>query len=148
MISEAETLVYNAETFSQVVFSWLGLNLLISLAGIAASIMYIQRSDGGKRQGLMLLLVWAIYTFLLTFGQVRFLYISTIAIGVLISIFFFWVLDLVEEKLAHHKQKAPKGWAIILLLLLISPTLAMNAAYFAGGTPPAVAGDWLQSLCG
>ena len=147
-ISEAEPLVYNAETFSQVVFSWLGLNLLISLAGIAASIIYITRSDGGKRQGQLLLLVWSVFTLLLTFGQARFLYISMIAMGVLTSIFFVWVVDLVEEKLANREQRAPKRWAVILLLLLISPMLAdaVNAVYFAGGTPPAVAGDWQQSL--
>jgi oligosaccharyl transferase (archaeosortase A-associated) len=147
-ISEAEPLVYDAETFYEVVFSPLGLNLLISLAGIAASIIYIQRSDGGRRQGLLLLLVWAIYTLILTFGQARFLYISMIAMGVLISIFFSWAKDLVERKLAERTQKAPKGWAIILLLLVISPTLtdAVNTVYYAGGTPPAVSGDWQQSL--
>jgi dolichyl-diphosphooligosaccharide--protein glycosyltransferase len=124
------------------------LNLLISLAGIAASIIYIQRSDGGKRQGQLLLLVWAVYTILLTFGQARFLYISMIAMGVLISIFFVWAKDLVDKKLAARTQKAPKGWAIILLLLVISPTLtdAVNTVYYAGGTPPAVSGDWQQSL--
>ena len=147
-ISEAEPLVYDAKTFYEVVFSPLGLNLLISLAGIAASIIYIQRSDGGKRQGQLLLLVWAVYTILLTFGQARFLYISMIAMGVLISIFFFWAKDLVDKKLAARTQKAPKGWAIILLLLVISPTLtdAVNTVYYAGGTPPAVSGDWQQSL--
>ena len=147
-ISEAEPLVYNAETFYEVVFSPLGLNLLISLAGIAASIVYIRRSEGRKRQGQLLLLVWAIYTLLLTFGQARFLYISMIAMGVLISILFFLAIDLVEKKLAERTQKAPKGWAVILLLLLITPTLtdAVNTVYFAGGNPPAVAGDWQQSL--
>ena len=147
-ISEAEPLVYDAKTFYEVVFSPLGLNLLISLAGIAASIIYIQRSDGGRKQGQLLLLVWAVYTILLTFGQARFLYISMIAMGVLISIFFSWAKDLVERKLAARTQKAPKGWAIILLLLVISPTLtdAVNTVYYAGGTPPAVSGDWQQSL--
>jgi len=147
-ISEAEPLVYDAKTFYEVVFSALGLNLLISLAGIAASIIYIRRSDGGKRQGQLLLLVWAVYTILLTFGQVRFLYVSTIAMGVLLSIFFFLAMDMVDRKLAARTKKAPKGWAVILLLLLISPTLtdAVNMAYIGGGTPPAVAGDWQQSL--
>jgi oligosaccharyl transferase (archaeosortase A-associated) len=147
-ISEAEPLVYDAKTFYEVVFSALGLNLLISLAGIAASIIYIQRSDGGRRQGQLLLLVWAVYTILLTFGQVRFLYISTISMGVLLSIFFFWAMDLVDRKLAARTQKAPKGWAVILLLLLITPTLteAVNMVYIGGETPPPVSGDWQQSL--
>jgi oligosaccharyl transferase (archaeosortase A-associated) len=147
-IGEAEPLVYDAETLSQVVFSWLGLNLLLSLAGIAATIIYIQRNDSGKRQGQLLLLVWGIYTLLLTFGQSRFLYLSMIAMGVLISIFFFLAMDLIDKKVAARNQKTPKGWAVILLLLVISPMLAesMNIVYFAGGTPPAVAGDWQQSL--
>ena len=147
-ISEAEPLVYDAKTFYDVVFSALGLNLLISLAGIAASIIYIRRSDGGRRQGQILLLVWTIYTLILTFGQARFLYISTISMGVLLSIFFFLAKDLVDRKLAARTQKAPKGWAVILLLLLITPTLtdAVNMVYIGGGTLPAVAGDWQQSL--
>ena len=147
-ISEAEPLVYNVETFYEVVFSPLGLNLLISLAGIAASIVYIRRSDREKGQGQLLLLVWAIYTIILTFGQARFLYVSMIAMGVLISIFFFLAMELVDKKLAARNQKAPKGWAVILLLLLITPTLtdAVNTVYYAGGTPPAVSGDWQQSL--
>jgi dolichyl-diphosphooligosaccharide--protein glycosyltransferase len=147
-ISEAEPLVYNAETFYEVVFSALGLNLLISLAGIAAAIVYIRRSERKKRDGQLLLLVWAIYTIILTFGQARFLYVSMIAMGVLISIFFFLAMELVDKNLAARNQKAPKGWAIILLLLLITPTLtdAVNTVYYGGGTPPAVAGDWQQSL--
>ncbi len=147
-IGEAEPLVYNAETFFQVVFSWLGLNLLFSLAGIAASIIYIRQSDGGKRQGRLLLLVWAVFTLLLTFGQTRFLYISIIAMGVLISIFFFWIVDLVEKRLAERPEKAPKGWAAILLLLLITPMLAgaVYVVYSVGGTPPEVEGDWQESL--
>ncbi len=147
-ISEAEPLVYDAKTFYDVVFSALGLNLLISLAGIAASIIYIRRSDGGRRQGQILLLVWTIYTLILTFGQARFLYISTISMGVLLSIFFFLAKDLVDRKLAERTQKAPKGWAVVLLLLLITPTLtdAVNMVYIGGGTLPAVSGDWQQSL--
>ena len=108
-ITEAEPLVYNAETFYEVVFSPLGLNLLFSLAGIAAAIVYIRRSDRKKRDGQLLLLVWAIYTIILTFGQARFLYVSMIAMGVLISIFFFLAMELVDKKLAAAKPKSSKG---------------------------------------
>lgn len=147
-IGEAEPLVHNLETLYLVVFSWLGLNLLLSLAGIAALIIHIRHSVGGMRQGRLLLLVWAVFTLLLTFGQTRFLYISIIAMGVLISIFFFWVVDLVDKKLAAGQQKAPKGWAAILLLILITPMLAdaVYAVYSVGGTPPPVEGDWQESL--
>ncbi len=50
-IGEAEPLIYDAETFSQVVFSLLGLNLLFSLGGMAASLIYIRRSTGAKEAG-------------------------------------------------------------------------------------------------
>jgi len=144
-IGEAEPLVYDAETFYAVVFSGLGLNLLFSLAGIAASMIYIRRAEGGKRQGQLLLLVWAIFALLLTLGQSRFLYLSTIAMGVLISILFFQALHLVEKFMDDRKQKAPKGLALILFLILILPTMA-DTISFAQSTPPAVAGDWDQSL--
>jgi oligosaccharyl transferase (archaeosortase A-associated) len=144
-IGEAEPLVYDAETFYAVIFSGLGLNLLFSLAGILASIIYIRRAEGGKKQGQLLLLVWAISALLLTIGQSRFLYLSTIAMGVLISILFFQVLDLVARYTAIRKQKVPKGLAVLLLLILILPTLA-DTISFAESTPPAVAGDWYQSL--
>ncbi len=144
-VGEAEPLIYDAETFYEVIFSGLGLNLLFCLAGIVAAIIYIRRAEGGKKQGQVLLLVWAVSALLLTVGQSRFLYMSTIAIGVLISILFFWVLDQVERYLADRKQKVPKGLAVVILLILILPTMA-DTIYFAQSTPPAVAGDWYQSL--
>jgi len=144
-IGEAEPLIYDAETFYAVVFSGLGLNLLFSLAGIAASIMYIRSAEGDKKQGQLLLLVWAILALLLTFGQSRFLYLSTITMGVLISILFFQGLQLVERFMNDRKQESPKVLAVILFLILVLPTLA-DAISFAQSTPPAVAGDWDQSL--
>lgn len=147
-IGEAEPLIYDAETFSQVVFSLLGLNLLLSLAGMAASLIYIRRSTGAKRQGQILLLLWMTFTIILTLGQSRFLYISTISMGLLISILFFFLLDLADKR---HKEgspmaaKSPKLWAAILFLLLVLPT-AWDAASFAQSSPPAVAGDWEEAL--
>jgi dolichyl-diphosphooligosaccharide--protein glycosyltransferase len=147
-ISEAEPLVHNLATLYQVVFSWLGLNLLFSLAGIAALIIHIRHSVGGMRQGRLLLLVWAVFALLLTFGQTRFLYISIIAMGVLISILFFLVVDLVDKRLSAGQEKAPKGWAAIVLLILIAPMLgdAVYVVSSAGSTPPPVEGDWQESL--
>ena len=145
-ISEAEPLIYDAETFSQVVFSLLGLNLLLSLGGMAACLIYIRRSTGARRQGQTLLLLWMAFTLILTFGQSRFLYISTISMGLLISIFFFFLLELADKR---HKEGSPMAarspLAAILLLLLVLPTV-WDAASFAQSTPPAVAGDWEESL--
>ena len=147
-IGEAEPLIYDAETFSQVVFSLLGLNLLFSLGGMAASLIYIRRSTGAKRQGQTLLLLWMAFTLILTFGQSRFLYISTISMGLLISILFFFLLDIADKRQKEGTPMAarsPRLLAAVLFLLLVLPT-AWDAASFAQSTPPAVAGDWAESL--
>jgi dolichyl-diphosphooligosaccharide--protein glycosyltransferase len=144
-ISEAEPLIYDAKTFYDVTFSFLGLNLLLSIAGIVAAIIWIMHSNEKNRSARILFLVWAVYLILLTFGQARFLYISTIVMGVLISILFFSLLDLVEKNQSKRKMNVPKGLALLLLLLFIMPTLS-DTISFAEGMPPAVAGDWYQSL--
>jgi len=147
-IGEAEPLIYDAETFSQVVFSPLGLNLLISLGGMAASLIYIRCSTGVKRQGQTLLLLWIAVTLILTLGQSRFLYISTISMGLLISILFFFLLDLVDKRYKQASPiaaRSPRLVAAVLFLLLVLPT-AWDAASFVQSTPPVVAGDWEESL--
>ena len=144
-ISEAEPLIYNADTFYTVVFSSLGLNLLFSVAGMAAMVAVIRQSDASRRPGQLLLLIWAIYAIVITFGQARFLYLSTIVIGVLISVLFFTLLDLAKRYLAEKGHKSPTWLPLILLLILVLPTLAETIP-FAENTPPAVEGDWYQSL--
>ena len=148
-IGEAEPLIYDAGTFSQVVFSLLGLNLLFSLGGMAASLIYIRRSAGAKRQGQTLLLLWMAFTLILTFGQSRFLYISTISMGLLISILFFFLLDIADKRQKEMRlapaARSSRLLAAVLFLLLVLPT-AWDAASFAQSTPPAVAGDWAESL--
>ncbi|HPS91951.1 MAG TPA: oligosaccharyl transferase, archaeosortase A system-associated [Methanothrix sp.] len=148
-IGEAEPLIYDAYTFSQVVFSMLGCNLLFSLGGIVASIIFIRRSVGLKRPGQILLLIWTVSTLILTLGQSRFLYVSTIAMGILVSILFFRLLEVVNGRHQDAKPATSAGksrlLAGILFLLLVLPT-AWDAASFAGNSPPAVAGDWADSL--
>jgi dolichyl-diphosphooligosaccharide--protein glycosyltransferase len=144
-ISEAQPLIYDIETFNEVLFSGLGLNLLLSLAAFAAIVAVIRKSDSVKRSGRLLLLVWALCTILLTIGQSRFLYLSTISMGIMISILFFSVMEMVEKRLAKHEQKVPRWLAPVLLLLLVLPTMT-DTISFAQSTPPAVEGDWYQSL--
>jgi len=148
-IGEAEPLIYDAETFSQVAFSMLGLNLLFSLGGMVASLICIRRSTGPKRQGQILLLLWIAATLILTLGQSRFLYASTITMGILISILLFVLLDLANERRQEAKLAQSAGYsrllAGILFLLLVLPT-AWDAASFAESSPPAMTGDWQESL--
>jgi oligosaccharyl transferase (archaeosortase A-associated) len=148
-IGEAEPLIYDAETFSQVAFSMLGLNLLYTLGGMVASLIYIRRSAGPKRQGQILLLIWIAATLILTLGQSRFLYVSTIAMGILISIMLFYLLELVNKR-HQEAEPAPSArysrlLAGFLFLLLVLPT-AWDASSFADSSPPAVTSDWQESL--
>jgi oligosaccharyl transferase (archaeosortase A-associated) len=144
-IGEAEPLIYDSETFYAVMISGLGLSILLSIAGIAAALIMIRQSDAAKKPGQLLLLVWAALTLLLTIGQARFLYISTISMGVMISVLFFFLQDLIEKKMTGSDQKTPRWVAPILLLVLIMPVMA-DTISFAASTPPVVAGDWYQSL--
>ncbi|MDQ1261703.1 MAG: dolichyl-phosphooligosaccharide-protein glycotransferase [Euryarchaeota archaeon] len=148
-IGEAEPLIYDAETFYQVAFSMLGLNLLFSLGGMAASLICIRRSTGPKRQGQTMLLLWIAATLILTLGQSRFLYISTISMALLISIFLFFLLDMIDKRCKEGERSASsrssRTLAVFLFLLFVLPT-AWDAASFAESSPPAVAGDWQESL--
>ncbi|MGV8126353.1 MAG: STT3 domain-containing protein [Methanothrix sp.] len=145
MISEAEPLIYDWLTFKQVLFSGMGLNLLFALAGFAVILIYIRNSQGGRRQGLMILLLWAAFSIALTFGQLRFLYMSTISIGILISILFFYLLDLIRNRLGGSNQRSILPAILILFLFLTLPSIAevVNAVTYS---EPMIKGDWQESM--
>ena len=144
-IGEAEPLIYDLDTLSQVVFSWLGLNILFSLAGAAAIVVYMRKKERRMQQGLLLLLIWSVFSILLTLGQGRFLYISTIFMGMLISILIFYALDLYKKFQEERGAKLNRALAAAVILLLVLPT-AIDAFNFANNSPPAIAGDWHDSL--
>ncbi len=145
MISEAEPLIYDWLTFKQVALSGLGLNLLFALAGFAVILIYIRNSQGGRRQGLMILLLWAAFAIILTFGQLRFLYMSTISIGILISILFFYLLDLIRNRLGGSNQRSILPAILILFLFLTLPSIAevVNTVTYSD---PMIKGDWQESM--
>jgi oligosaccharyl transferase (archaeosortase A-associated) len=143
-IAEAEPLLSDV-TLSELIFSSLGWDLLFSVAGIVAFIFVLQKSDAELRQCQLLILVWTVSVLILTLGQSRFLYISTIAMGILISILFFQLIDVLEIRMATRKQKLSKVLVVGLLILLVLPTLA-ETVYVVKGVPPPIAGDWFNSL--
>ncbi len=145
MISEAEPLIYDWLTFKQVLFSGLGLNLLFALAGFAVILIYIRNSQGGRRQGLMILLLWAAFAIILTFGQLRFLYMSTISIGILISILFFYLLDLIRDRLGESNQRSILPAILILFLFLTLPSIA-EVANTVIYSDTMIKGDWQESM--
>jgi dolichyl-diphosphooligosaccharide--protein glycosyltransferase len=145
-IAEAEPLIYDSVTFSQVAFSRLGINLLYTLVGFAALIVFIRRSEGGRQQGQLLLLVWSALSIVLSFGQMRFLYISTIAMGILISILFFPVLNHIRDMFREKNPQTTLLATLVLLLILTLPTIAEVVTNDLQDNTPAVAGDWQESI--
>ena len=145
MISEAEPLIYDWLTFKQVLFSGLGLNLLFAFAGLAVILIYIRNSQEGRRQGLMILLLWAVFSIALTFGQLRFLYMSTISMGILISILFFYLLDLIRDRLGESNQRSILPAILILFLFLTLPSIA-EVANTVTYSDPMIKGDWQESM--
>jgi len=145
-IAEAEPLIYDMDTLFAATLSPLGLNFLFTVAGIAAAISYIHASKGGRRQGQLLLLVWVVVSLLLTLGQKRFLYLSSISIGVFISIFWIFARELIKRKRPAPKYKHTTAVVAGLLVLLILPS-ASDVSYVAFNSfPDARGGDWYDSL--
>jgi oligosaccharyl transferase (archaeosortase A-associated) len=144
-IAEAEPLIYDADTLFAAMRSVLGLNFIFTVAGIAACISYFHASKGGRRQGQLLLLVWVVVSLLLTIGQKRFLYLSSISIGVFISILAIFARDLMQRKWPRPKHKHTTTAVAGLMLLLILPTLS-DTAYVAFNSYPDITGDWFDSL--
>ncbi len=148
-IAEAQPLFSNPQSlFSISLYSSLGwkliLNLLFSLAGIAAFILYLRRRDDGMINGQLLVLVWAVASLLLTFGQIRFFYISSIAMSILISLLFFCLLGYSRKRMAEREQDHFRALAVVLFVLLILPTAAQTVSLV--GSEPLIAGDWYESL--
>ncbi|HUM81218.1 MAG TPA: peptide transporter, partial [Methanothrix sp.] len=138
-------LIYDMLTLKQVAFSGLGVNLLFAAAGLTALLISIKKSQGCRRQGQMILLLWAAFAIILTFGQLRFLYMSTIAMGILISILFFYILNLIKGRLGESNPRMILPAILVLLLVLTLPTIAevVNAVTYSQSM---VKGDWQESI--
>ncbi len=146
-ISEAEPLFARPEIlFSNFIFSNLGWNLLFSLIGLAAMIGFLWHNWQSieKKESNLLLLVFAIYTIILTVGQIRFLYLSCITMGILISVLFFRAAQLISERVVGLNASSRTMIAILLFIILVLPT-AMEAISITDAVPQ-IAGDWYDSL--
>ena len=144
-IGEAQPLIFDMKTLFEVFFSWQGLNILLALAAAIVTINYLRKGGWKEKPALLLFLMWAVYSILLTLGQSRFLYISTIYMGALISILIFYALDIFGKIQEEKGEKVPRALAAAIILLLVLPT-AIDGFSFALNTPPAIAGDWNSSI--
>ena len=146
-ISEAEPLFTRPEIFfSSSILSNLGWNLVLSVIGLALLISYLWHSwqDTEKRESKLLFLVFAVYTLIITVGQIRFLYLSSITMGILITILFFRVEDYASEKAAGLGQLPRLSFIALLFILLVLPT-TFEAIGITDVTPQ-IAGDWYNTL--
>ena len=146
-ISEAEPLFTRPEIFfSSSILSNLGWNLVLSVSGLALLISYLWHSwqDTEKRESKLLFLVFAVYTLIITVGQIRFLYLSSITMGILITILFFRVEDYASEKAAGLGQLPRLSFIALLFILLVLPT-TFEAIGITDVTPQ-IAGDWYNTL--
>lgn len=145
-ISEVEPLFTSPEIFfSSTILSNLGWNLVFSVIGLALLISYMWHSWQGieKRESKLLFLVFLVCTLILTVVQIRFLYISSITMGVLISIIFFRAANMITQSFEDRDHIA-KIFIPVLFLVLVLPT-GMEAISITDSTPQ-IAGDWYNSL--
>lgn len=140
-IAEAEPLFASPDILD----TNLDLNLLFSVLGLAVLAVYILRAHTDSVRGRLLIFVWAASSLILVVGQVRFLYVSSIATAVLISILFFKALDLAEEALAKRDRKQHlTALAIVLFLILVIPSV--GDVMLISSYKPDITGDWYESL--
>ena len=146
-ISEAEPLFARPEIFfSNFILSNLGWNLIFSAVGLVVLIGYLLHSKLSveTNEARLLFLVFVVYTMILTFGQIRFLELSSISMGILISILFFWAADFVSQKAAGLGQFPRLSIIALLFILLVLPT-TFEAIGITDATPQ-IAGDWYNTL--
>ena len=146
-ISEAEPLFARPEIFfSNFILSNLGWNLIFSAVGLVVLIGYLLHSKLSveTNEARLLFLVFVVYTMILTFGQIRFLELSSISMGILISILFFWAADFVSQKAAGLGQLPRLSIIALLFILLVLPT-TFEAIGITDATPQ-IAGDWYNTL--
>jgi oligosaccharyl transferase (archaeosortase A-associated) len=146
-ISEAEPLFARPEIlFSNLIFSNLGWNLLFSVMGVAVLISYMWHSWQSieKKEGMLLFLVFAILTLILTIGQIRFLYLSSITMGILISILFFRTVEYISQRMVNLSANLRLSILLLLFIILVLPTI-LEAVSITEAVPQ-IAGDWYESL--
>jgi oligosaccharyl transferase (archaeosortase A-associated) len=149
LISEAEPLFSRPHyLFINQVPTNMGWNLLLSVVALAVLIrhMWLTREAVELRRGQLLFLVFAVYSLILTMGQVRFFYLSSIATGILISILFYKISEYIIKRSGRSDicDNRSKILLALLFLFLVLPTVSEDISYTY--IVPQIAGDWYESL--
>jgi asparagine N-glycosylation enzyme membrane subunit Stt3 len=97
-----------------------------------------------KKEGMLLFLVFAILTLILTIEQIRFLYLSSITMGILISILFFRTVEYISQRMVNLSANLRLSILLLLFIILVLPTI-LEAVSITEAVPQ-IAGDWYESL--
>lgn len=117
------------------------LSFAFILLGLAVLIQLTFRS--GLPRDRVLFLVWAAFSLILAFFQVRFLFILSVTGSVMISMLFFWVVERVRSS-EWIDPAAVKPLSLVLLSILLYPNV-VGVVEIAERSPN-IAGDWIDTL--
>lgn len=130
------------------VISYLGFSIMLSLAGLG--VLIHKHYYNGISRGQLLFLSWALFTFVLSIAQIRFLYMFSACMAILTACLFFGITDQLKatERFRPNSNSSnsniPKLIPLVVLGILVFPSAADSL--LIADEHPYIVGDWNQSL--
>lgn len=131
-IAEAEPLFVNTDPFTPLML-W----VLLYILG-AALLLYETWANGVKRDARLLLLIWAVLALALTFGQKRFIYVSSTVGPILMALV---LLRAIVWMRSSPSYRFIAGAALVIMMLIPLTDLPGIVS-----SEPAITQDWVESL--
>ncbi|MGB9902587.1 STT3 domain-containing protein [Methanothrix sp.] len=131
-IAEAEPLFVNTDPFTP-----LTLWLLLYILG-AALLLHEAITGGVKRDARLLLLIWAVLALALTFGQKRFIYVSSTVGPILMALLLIRAIIWIRS---YPSRRFIAGAALAIMIAL--PIMDLPGIV---SSEPAITQDWVESL--
>ncbi|HOK57434.1 MAG TPA: STT3 domain-containing protein [Methanothrix sp.] len=131
-IAEAEPLFVNTDPFTL-----LTLWILLYILG-AALLLHETITGGVKRDARLLLLIWAVLALALTFGQKRFIYVSSTVGPILMALLLIRAIIWIRS---YPSRRFIAGAALAIMIAL--PIMDLPGIV---SSEPAITQDWVESL--
>lgn len=131
-IAEAEPLFVNTDPFTPLTL-WIFLYILG-----AALLLYETKASGVNRDARLLLLTWAVLALALTFGQKRFIYVSSTVGPILMAILLLRAIGWMRS---YPSRRFMAG--AVLAIMIIVPITDLPGIV---SSEPAITQDWVDSL--
>ncbi|MHC1631074.1 MAG: oligosaccharyl transferase, archaeosortase A system-associated [Methanotrichaceae archaeon] len=123
--------------------SFCGFSLILALIGIGTLIYHFFHS--GIRRGQLLFLAWTLFTLVLSVAQIRFLYLFSANMAILIGFLFFWTTDQIRKRdWLKSDTSLSKIVPVLLLIIFVLPSAVDSLRIVE--EKPAIADDWAKSL--